>query len=564
MHLHARVCTPAQTSQHQPSILLCNGFKMKAKAIQISWHDTQPIYSAHFSPSHPNKLATAGGDNNVRIWRLDLPSTSSQSQPGVEGAGPEEDDGFPRVTYLATLSRHTQAVNVVRWSPKGEVLASAGDDGNVLLWVPDTTHTHHQSTTSSPSTPSTPHFGDTPDKDPYRVKIMCRPPLPSEIYDLAWSPCGSFVLTGSMDNVARIYRASDGTCVRQIAEHVHYVQGVAWDPRGEWVATQGSDRSVHVYSVGQQHEGKEKERGRTLEVGGGMKSSRMEVPAHLLPTTTTRPTPPHLDHQTSNTPSIPAASPPGTPGLVSLNLGPGAVPTRMDPPLATPASHSRRGSFSSVTSSSRRSISPSPSGMVLPAVSVSSARPGSSPKLGPTSSSSAGLPPLPVETGAGAGGVGAGLGGGGKGAKTMSLYANEQLLSFFRRLCWAPDGSLLFAPAGVWNPRLESSSNSAAASASGSGSCSATSANASEEKKEVNTVYIYSRAGLGKPPVAHLPGLKKPAVAVRCSPIYYKLRPQPLDDESDTPSKEDVVKEGKPVFALPYRIIYAVATQDSV
>ncbi|BFZ63033.1 Chromatin assembly factor 1 subunit [Saitoella coloradoensis] len=383
---------------------------------------------------------------------------------------------------------------------------------------------------------------------------MCRPPLPSEIYDLAWSPCGSFILTGSMDNVARIYRASDGTCVRQIAEHVHYVQGVAWDPRGEWVATQGSDRSVHVYSVVQQHEGKEKERGRTLEVGGGMKSSRMEVPGHLLPTTR-----PHLEHQTSNTSPIPAASPPGTPGLLCLNLGPGAVPTRMDPPLATPVSHSRRGSFSSMTSSSRRSVSPSPtSGLVLPA--VANTRPGSSPKLGPTSSSS--LPPLPAETGAaGAGiGVGAGMGVGVKGAKTMSLYANEQLLSFFRRLSWAPDGSLLFAPAGVWNPRLESSSH--ANPASGSGSGSATSVNASEEKKEVNTVYIYSRAGLGKPPVAHLPGQRKPAVAVRCSPIYYKLRP--LDDSALEDDKADVVREGKPVFALPYRIIYAVATQDSV
>jgi chromatin assembly factor 1 subunit B len=39
---------------------------------------------------------------------------------------------------------------------------------------------------------------------------MCRSSSGSEIYDLAWSPDGTFFVTGSMDNVARIYNASTG------------------------------------------------------------------------------------------------------------------------------------------------------------------------------------------------------------------------------------------------------------------------------------------------------------------------------------------------------------------
>jgi chromatin assembly factor 1 subunit B len=39
---------------------------------------------------------------------------------------------------------------------------------------------------------------------------MCRSSSGSEIYDLAWSPDGMFFITGSMDNVARIYNASTG------------------------------------------------------------------------------------------------------------------------------------------------------------------------------------------------------------------------------------------------------------------------------------------------------------------------------------------------------------------
>ena len=38
---------------------------------------------------------------------------------------------------------------------------------------------------------------------------MCRS-SGSEIYDLAWSPDGVFFITGSMDNIARVYNAQTG------------------------------------------------------------------------------------------------------------------------------------------------------------------------------------------------------------------------------------------------------------------------------------------------------------------------------------------------------------------
>lgn len=75
---------------------------MKANPLIINWHDQNaPVYSAHFEPGSRGRLATAGGDNNVRIWQ-------------VETEGSER-----RVEYLSTLSKHNQAVNVVRWAPKG-------------------------------------------------------------------------------------------------------------------------------------------------------------------------------------------------------------------------------------------------------------------------------------------------------------------------------------------------------------------------------------------------------------------------------------------------------------
>ncbi|DAA78134.1 TPA_exp: Uncharacterized protein A8136_5837 [Trichophyton benhamiae CBS 112371] len=487
---------------------------MKATPLLIAWHDDNaPIYSVHFDPHGKGRLATAGNDNNVRLWK-------------VESTGEER-----KVTYLSTLIKHTQAVNVVRFCPKGEMLASAGDDGNVLLWVPSETQTQ-------------PAFGQEAldDKETWRVKHMCRS-SGAEIYDLAWSPDGVFIITGSMDNIARIYNAQTGQMVRQIAEHSHYVQGVAWDPLNEYVATQSSDRSVHIYAL------KTKDGQFTLTTHG--KFLKMDLPAKRVASSS--PVPDFGGNRvqsTSGNPmtvSSPGASTPGTPLT---------APLPMDPP---PVSLSRRSSFGS-SPSIRRSASPAPS-MPLPAVK-------------PLEAASPGL-------------------FGGIGVKNASIYANETFNSFFRRLTFAPDGSLLFTPAGQYKVSLAGQNDKVV-------------------EDIINTVYVYTRAGFNKPPIAHLPGHKKPSVAVKCSPVYYTLRqgtkptrqifldsssgeeafpslpdsvisqpameppssappsatsetarsfPQLGTNENDTGSQNAPIP---PVFALPYRMVYAVATQDAV
>lgn len=79
------------------------------------------------------------------------------------------------------------------------MLASAGDDGNILLWVPSE---------SSMSTMTDDHADD---KETWRIKHMCRTSSGAEIYDLAWSPDGQYFITGGVDNTARIFNAHTGT-----------------------------------------------------------------------------------------------------------------------------------------------------------------------------------------------------------------------------------------------------------------------------------------------------------------------------------------------------------------
>ncbi|KAI9891760.1 MAG: hypothetical protein M1814_002510 [Vezdaea aestivalis] len=496
---------------------------VKTSTFCINWHqDNSPIYSAHFEPHGKGRLATAGGDNNVRLWKVD-------------SVGDDRN-----ISYLTTLKKHSQAVNVVRFAPKGEMLASAGDDGNVLLWVPSDTHTQ------------TPAFGEEgfEEKETWRIKHMCRS-VGTEIYDLAWSPDAIFFITGSMDNVARIYNAQTGQSVRQIAEHNHYVQGVAWDPLNEFVATQSSDRSVHIYSL--------KTKDGQFTLAPHNKSSRMDIPSRRI--SSNSPAPPDMGARTSfmnEMSSIAIGSPgpsaPGTPTSLSLPMNPPAI------------AHSRRSSFGS-SPSIRRSVSPAPS-LPLPAVK-------------PMESS-----PRPHH---------------GLGTSKSILYANETLSTFFRRLCFTPEGSLLFTPAGQYRKSHPLNSEGHKPS-----------------EEVINTVYIYTRAGLNKPPVAHLPGTKKPSIAVRCSPICYLHRkaqqptksftvdtssaeepmpslpepavtttpsvtssvmdppppviasPGPTSDPSIPLPSPKFENDGlattgpQPAFLLPYRMIYAVATHDAV
>lgn len=340
-----------------------------------------------------------------------------------------------------------------------------------------------------------------------------------------------------------------GHMIRQIAEHSHYVQGVAWDPLNEFIATQSSDRSVHIYSLKTKDgtftlDDRDAKEGKLDRVGLNFK---MDLPGRRI--SSNSPAPPDLGLRSqlsrdSEAIGSPVPSCPGTPTSLALPMNPPST-----------ISHSRRSSFgaASPAMSMRRSVSPAPS-LPLPAVMPMEAS------------------PKPYAMGSG--------------VKNSNIYANETLKSFFRRLTFTPDGSLLFTPAGQYQNQMKNGDDSA-----------------KTMYEVINTVYIYTRGGINKPPVAHLPGHKKPSVVVKCSPIYYTPRttppqtkhitidtssadampalPEPAVSKSPShimeppplsapsPKTLDVETGGSTLgpsmaFTLPYRMVYAVATEDSV
>ncbi|GAA6024118.1 hypothetical protein JCM11491_001096 [Sporobolomyces phaffii] len=638
---------------------------MRAKAFEIRWHDTNPIFSADFhhlaptqhkKPSHPYaklskefahedqverdrkdrekqwRLATCGGDKNVRLWLVtprppptvapltlpvpapaDARSSSSSSAKPTPGSSTTstaskpfkaEDNPDPKVEFLATLSQHTGVVNCVRFCPFGETLASAGDDGNILLWVPGE---------------GTKKIGESEEdraysRESWRVKSMIRSMSGKEIYDLAWSPSGKQILAGSVDHTATIYDVATGAPLHRIAEHTNYVQGVAWDPRDEFIATQSSDRSMHVYSIAANSthsgysvhavgknsrmelqrrassasnaaaDGNAKPRGRTNDQGKESKEgSHQDV---FLP-------PPRLPNRARSTSRASDSDRSEASSTSTVTTRPGGeAETAMEPPASIPVrpGHSRR---SSTTSTSATSQSPalgpvssrplrSPSPAPLPAVMFDATA---------TATATAPVPATVVGPSA---------------LETIKLYSDANSTPFFRRLSWSTDGSLLLTPAGMFEDPfslpLARTAPTATTTTSKKGkkkedattTTTTTTVVGSGESKP--TVYIYTRSNVSKPPVANLIGHRTTSIAIRFCPVLFDLRTHSTsnssallartnggEDGGDEPPRVELTDEGqdvplpgssstststtaapKSLFDLPYRMLYAVATLDSV
>ncbi|XP_034549827.1 chromatin assembly factor 1 subunit B [Notolabrus celidotus] len=201
---------------------------MKVITCEIAWHNKEPVYSLdfqHSSEGRIHRLATAGVDTTVRLWQVNT--------------GP---DGKAVVDFLSNLARHTKAVNVVRFSPNGELLASGGDDAAILLWKLNDSKEPEQA----------PAFQEDEDaqlnKESWSVVKTLRGHI-EDVYDICWTRDGNFMVSGSVDNTAVMWDINKGQKLCILNEHKSYVQGVTWDPLGQYVATLSCDRVMRVYST---------------------------------------------------------------------------------------------------------------------------------------------------------------------------------------------------------------------------------------------------------------------------------------------------------------------------
>ena len=313
-----------------------------------------------------------------------------------------------------------------------------------------------------------------------------------------------------------------GKCVYEIAEHNHFVQGVAWDPLNEYIATQSSDRSVHVYNISTKQG--------NFEVHAVGKNTRLPHHHTRTPSLGGRPRMHRRESNTSDAESVLseqhtrddayASSTSGSAAPLTPATSVASTPSFMFPPPPVDKPSSRRSSFSgsnapsSPSHYSRFGRSPSPM-PALPAIRTL-------PSAAATWSS-------------------------------VKLYGDESFTNFFRRLTFSPDGGLLLTPAGQFEdpsviPRTSRSSTgnkSDEQPSRGRKNRPSISINDAVNPASASSVYIYSRANFARPPIAQLPGHKKASVAVRFSPVLYELRSSVNGSDSMHETKTATLEKGK-------------------
>ncbi|KAL2912674.1 Chromatin assembly factor 1 subunit [Polyrhizophydium stewartii] len=447
---------------------------MLAKTLQVLWHNRQPVFAADFEPVENGRLATCGGDNCVRVWRV-----------------VRSDAGEPSVEFLATLSRHSAAVNCVRWHPK---------DGSVLIWQQVEGRSDVMMIEDEDES-----------KQTWRMTSLLRG-ASSDLYDLAWSPNGRFILSACVDNTCRIFDVQENKCIHVMTDHQHFVQGVAWDPLNQFVATQSSDRSMIVYSLqAAKHHG-----ALTKQLTRHTKIDNAKLRTNAGTTIVV------------------------TAGSVALMVSSPSPTTATAPETMKSDSAEPQQQFQQQQQSSQEAVPDADQDLRLSQVAGLATT---------TTAPVTKAKPAP---------------------KSTRIFHDENLTSFFRRLSFSPDGALLVAPAGSIKDAAPSAAAADTANiqttADATSSAAQPAVDAEAEASvsagpppaaasapaprggSTNTVFIFGRGGLGSDPIMHLPGHKTAAIAVRFNPNKYELQPE----------------TSSPTIRLPYRLIFAVATQDSV
>merc|ERR550519_22103 len=389
---------------------------MKCVIPEISYHNRDPVLSVDFQrplPGQPTRLATAGSDTHVVIW-------------GVK----QEQEDKVELNCLCDLTRHQRAVNIVRWSPDGQLLASGDDESIIIIW---------KMKEGKGSGGTLFDDGAENNAENWTVYQMIRSHL-DDIYDLAWSPCSNYLLSGSVDNTAIVTQVHKNKKVSLLSDSRGFVQGVAWNPKHNMLSTVGSDRSCRTYN-----------------------SKAMKLMSKTYKCT--------------------------------LNM---------------------EGHGKSKSAGKKKKEEETEKKQEGEALKLKSPKDSSVKEVEDEKESAEKKKKREDQS--------------------VRLFHDDTFKGFFRRLSWSNDGELLVVPSGV--------------------------VETDEEKNFTHCSWVFTRLNLAKP-VLCLPTKDKYTIAVKFHPKSFSLRQPSKKLPSSKPEDPEWVKFFSS-SALPYRLIYAVATQNAI
>lgn len=165
------------------------------------------------------QFVTAGNDKLIQYYDMSLAPAEGTGEPFV-----------PSYTFIG----HTDEVNTVRFDPTGRWLASCSDDTTVRLWKIDEQNQN---------------------RNCEAVKVLSD--HGKEVYSLKWSPNadGTFA-SASFDCSVRIWRISEGSdssdlvvTSMALTRHTQPVYAIAFSPCGKFIASGSLDETLLIWDV---------------------------------------------------------------------------------------------------------------------------------------------------------------------------------------------------------------------------------------------------------------------------------------------------------------------------